>query len=510
MLWNSIETSILAQGVSNKAAIISDEGELTYGELLVAVHTLANDLKVIGVGQGHVVLTCLDNVPAFLVAILASAHLGAAFAPIDVEATDLEIEGIAALTRSNLVVTEGDSLRCSDLFDNVVRISAAGKVTDVTAAGPAPSSVEATIGCVQFTSGTTGLSKGILIGHEALYYRTFYYTRLLGLSAADRTLCALPLSHPHGLETLALPTLMAGATLFLKSPKFAFPLYILEEIAQRRITFFSSIPAFYDAAVKLSLTNPPDLAALRLAACGSAPLARSTAKKFHGRFGVRLQQIYGLAELHAICMNRHDGESITDDSVGKPVEGIEWQITGDVHSGAGEELLGELVVRSKAMFTGYLNNAEATNAKLRDGWLHTGDIVSVDRDGLFHVVGRKEDFIKVNGLKVYAAEVEKAIIGLDWIKECAVLGERDATGAEQIVAHIVPAGSASSPEDVHSLLIERLRGVISEHKLPKRCVVWSALPKSPMGKILKSRIGGQSSDANSRKGETDHAIYQTL
>ena len=71
-------------------------------------------------------------------------------------------------------------LRCSDLFDNVVRISAAGKVTDVTAAGPAPSSVEATIGCVQFTSGTTGLSKGILIGHEALYYRTFYYTRLLG------------------------------------------------------------------------------------------------------------------------------------------------------------------------------------------------------------------------------------------------------------------------------------------------------------------------------------------
>ena len=178
--------------------------------------------------------------------------------------------------------------------------------------------------------------------------------------------------------------------------------------------------------------------------------------------------------------------------------------------GAGEELLGELVVRSKAMFTGYLNNAEATNAKLRDGWLHTGDIVSVDRDGLFHVVGRKEDFIKVNGLKVYAAEVEKAIIGLDWIKECAVLGERDATGAEQIVAHIVPAGSASSPEDVHSLLIERLRGVISEHKLPKRCVVWSSFPKSPMGKILKSRIGGQSSDANSRKGETDHAIYQTL
>ena len=90
------------------------------------------------------------------------------------------------------------------------------------------------------------------------------------------------------------------------------------------------------------------------------------------------------------------------------------------------------------MFSGYLNNEEATRAKLKDGWLHTGDIVSVDRDGLFHIVGRKEDFIKVNGFKVYATEVEKAIIGLTWVKECAVLAEKDAVGSERIVAHIVP------------------------------------------------------------------------
>jgi acyl-CoA synthetase (AMP-forming)/AMP-acid ligase II len=488
VIWHSIWKSVADRAIAFKPAIVSDDAELTYGELLASADLLARALKEIGVTPGHVVLAKMDNVPAFLVTVLASAQLGAAFAPIDVGATDSEVDGIVALTGSNLVVTDSrDQTHLKDRFDNIVGVDAAGAVMYVAVSGLAPPSVDPSIGCLQFSSGTTGLSKAVLIGHEALFHRTRYYVRLLGLTATDRTLCAMPLSHPHGSETLALPTLMTGATLFLKSPKYAFPLYILEEIEAHRITFFSSIPAFYDAAVKLSLSRPPDLAALRLAACGSAALARSTAEAFHSRFGVRLQQIYGLAELHAICMNRHEHAPTTDDSVGRPVEGVEWRISG-VDQGAAGKVEGELVVRSKAMFSGYLNNEEATRAKLRDGWLHTGDIVSIDRDGLFHIVGRKEDFIKVNGLKVYATEVEKAIIGLAWVKECAVLAEKDADGTERIVAHFVPVDATSSPEGMQALLIKELRCLLSEHKLPKRCVVWPALPKSPMGKILKSKI----------------------
>jgi acyl-CoA synthetase (AMP-forming)/AMP-acid ligase II len=481
MLWESISKSVVDRGGAAHPAIVSDEAELTYGELLERIDALAHALRKIGVGPGHVVLAYLDNVPAFLVTVLASARLGAAFAPIDVGATDAEVEGIVRLTGSNLVVAGSDQPRLPDHCDNIVRVDAAGGVADVTAAGLAPPSVDATIGCLQFSSGTTGLSKGVLVGHEASFYRAHYYMRLLGLGALDRTLCVVPLSHAHGSETLALPTLMAGGTLFLKSPKYAFPLYILEEIAQHRITFFSSIPAFYDAAVKISLTKPPDLGALRLLLCGSAPLARATAEEFDARYGVRIQHVYGLAELHAICMNRHDGERIVVESVGRPVEGIEWRILGD-------KAEGELVVRSKAMFSGYLNNEEATREKLKDGWLHTGDIVSIDDDGLFHIVGRKDDFIKVNGFKVYATEVEKAIIGLAWVKECAVLAEKDALGTERIVAHIVLTEPASSSEGTEALLIKELRSVISDYKLPKQCVVWPALPKSPLGKILKSKI----------------------
>jgi long-chain acyl-CoA synthetase len=180
----------------------------------------------------------------------------------------------------------------------------------------------------------------------------------------------------------------------------------------------------------------------------------------------------------------HDSGRVAYDSVGKPIEGIEWRLEGD-----GTE--GELIVRSKAMFSGYINGEEATREKLKEGWLHTGDIVTVDGDGLFRIVGRKEDFIKVNGFKVYASEVETAIIAVDWIAECAVLSEQDELGTESIVAHLVPRGERSQRE-VQDDLVRHLRTVLSDYKLPKRCVVWRELPKNPLGKILKSKIRASS------------------
>jgi acyl-CoA synthetase (AMP-forming)/AMP-acid ligase II len=330
---------------------------------------------------------------------------------------------------------------------------------------------------MQFSSGTTAASKGILLGHEALYHRSSYLSRALGLGEDDRTLCTLPLSHTHGAECLALPSLMTGGTLFLKSPRFAFPLYILEELERLRITFFSAIPQFYDVAVKLTLPRALDLSPLRLPFCGSAALARATAETFFAKYGVHIRQGYGLAELSVICVNMHEGGRVIYDAVGKVLDGIEWRVTDD----------GELLVRSKAMFTAYINAEAATRERLRDGWLHTGDIVSVGDDGMLRIVGRKEDFIKVNGFKVYAAEVETAIIAVDWVAECAVLAERDAVGSESIVAHLV-VREDRAPAAAHEQLVRQLRTVLSEHKLPRRTVVWPELPKNPLGKILKSQI----------------------
>ena len=482
-IWDALARSVAASQDRGRPAIVADDATVSYLELIANATLLGDTLGDAGVGPGHVVLGYLDNVPAFLVALLAAAKLGAAFAPLDVGVTDAEALAILALARTDLVVCEpATAERCARWSRNVVEVTPRGEpasARDLIVAAP---SVDPSIGCMQFSSGTTAASKGILLGHEALFYRSHYLGRALGLGVADRTLCTLPLSHTHGAECLALPTLLTGGTLFLKSPKFAYPLYILEEIERQRITFFSSIPQFYDFAVKLALDKPPDLSSLRLPFCGSAALARTTAEAFFRNYGVHIRQGYGLVELSVICTNMHDGDAIAYDSVGKPIEGIEWRLDGD------DDSSGELLARSKAMFAGYINDERASRDKLADGWLHTGDVVTVDHRGMFRIVGRKDDFIKVNGFKVYASEVETAIIGLDWIAECAIVGERDALGGESIVAHVVPRDPDHEPGALHRELVRYLRTVISDYKVPKRSVVWRELPKNPLGKIVKSKI----------------------
>lgn len=475
MLWDFI-----SRRIADRPAIVSDQATLSYAELIANAEQLGQRLSDAGAGPGHVVLAYFDNQPAFLVALLAAARIGATFAPLDAGVTDAEAKALLELSHSDLIICAPESLeRCATWSKNLVALTAKGEHVETRIAGLGAPSVDASIGIMQFSSGTTAASKGILLSHEALFYRSYYVGRALGLGESDRTLCTLPLSHTHGAECLALPTLLTGGTLYLKSPRFSFPLYILEEISRLGITFFSSIPQFYDFAVKLALDKTPNLSSLRLPFCGSAALARTTAEAFFQKFGVHIRQGYGLAELSVICMNMHDGPRVVYDSVGKPIEGIEWRLDDGTE--------GELIVRSKAMFSGYINGEEATREKLKDGWLHTGDIVTVDADGLFRIVGRKEDFIKVNGFKVYASEVETAIIAVDWIAECAVLAEKDELGSESIVAHVVPRDERSMRE-VQDDLVRHLRTVLSDYKLPKRCVVWRELPKNPLGKILKSKI----------------------
>jgi acyl-CoA synthetase (AMP-forming)/AMP-acid ligase II len=476
MLWDALAGSPFA--TSSRDAVVSDQATLSYADLFANATALARVLGDAGAGPGHVVLAYLDNVPGFLVALLAAARLGATFAPLDIGVTDAEARGLLALSQSDLVICDPSAAaRVATWSRNFVTVTPRGEVVETRLATLGAPSVDPGIGIMQFSSGTTAASKGILLGHEALYYRSHYLSRAIGLGESDRTLCTLPLSHTHGAECLALPSLMTGGTLFLKSPRFSFPLYILEELERLRITFFSAIPQFYDVAVKLSLARPLDLGALRLPFCGSAALARTTAEAFFAKYGVHIRQGYGLAELSVICVNMHDGGQVIYDSVGKVLDGIEWRVTDD----------GELLVRSKAMFTAYINAEAATRERLRDGWLHTGDIVTVDDASRFRIVGRKEDFIKVNGFKVYAAEVETAIIAFDWVAECAVIGERDAVGSESLVAHLV-VREDRAPAAVHDQLVRQLRTVLSEHKLPRRTVVHAELPKSPLGKILKSQI----------------------
>ncbi len=494
MLYASLEKSVRESNRFDHVAVASDEHALTYQELLVKVNRFSNVLLELDIGPGQILLAYLDNEPAFLVVMLACAKTGCTFAPIDISLTDDEIGALLSLTKGDIIVCDAsDAEHCRQFSQNTISVSAKGDVEETQIVELAAKLLEPGVACMQFSSGSTAASKGILLSEEAFFYRSYYLMRSLGLSVSDKTLCTLPLSHTHGSECLALPTLMAGGTLYLKSPRFSFPLYILEELARLQITFFSSIPQFYDFAVKISGDKTPDLSALRHPFCGSAALAKITSEAFFAKYGVHIKQGYGLAELSVICINLHDEGEIVYDAIGRPIEGIEWKIKDESPNSRHAEAApqeGELIVRSKAMFSGYINDEQTTRDKLKQGWLHTGDIVAVDGNGLFKIVGRKEDFVKINGLKVYAAEIEAEIIGLEWVKECAVLFEKDELATETIVAYIVPNSidAKKEPSVLEKELLHYLRGRISDYKIPRQCVICSAFPKSPLGKILKTKI----------------------
>ena len=464
-----------------KVAIQWDGKSLSYSALLASAATLAERFADAGIGPGSVLCASFDNEPAFIVTLLAANSLGATFAPIDVGLTVSEAAAFVRHCGCDLFAVGQDHVAAFSGFNGVkCVVGETGEVVSFSEPRTSTRSSDSDGALVLFSSGSTGKPKAIMISHDSLIYRSEYLRDAIGLTEVDRTLCTLPLSHTHGLECLAMPTLLAGGTLLLLPPRLAFPLYVIQELEAQKVTFFSSIPNFYDFAVKLPSTQTPDLSALRFPFCGSAALAKATAERFFEKYGVRIKQGYGLVELSVICLNTHDSEPIRFESVGRPIQGVEWRIADNSREG-------ELQVRSRALFSGYLNDAQETAKKLHDGWMLTGDLVRIDDDGLFYIVGRLDDFIKVGGLKVYAAEVEAALISLVEIRECAVIAEKDELGSETIVAQVVPAPDQVL-DGLEAKIIAGLRPLLVDYKLPRRVIFVSSLPKSRLGKIAKGRL----------------------
>lgn len=330
---------------------------------------------------------------------------------------------------------------------------------------------------LQLTSGSTGEPKLLKISLQALIYRSKVNGEHLALTMNDKTLCTMPLSHSHGLDCLTLPTLMNHGQVLLFDPSTAFPFRILEWIKRYQVTFFSSLPQMYDLFNQLEIPQPHDFQSLRYPFCGSAALSQVTAAKFKEKFGLRLYQGYGLAEIGVICVNL-DQNNAQAASIGQPLIGIEWKVESD----------GELLVKSPALFEGYFKNPDLTQERLEGGFLKTQDLVSVDEKGFFYISGRKNDFINVMGKKVYPREIEDHMHLFPEIKESCVIAMPDAIRGQIPVLCLVSNGLMANKESVESDLIAKLSLKLEDFKVPRKFIWLDQLPKSPIGKILRSQL----------------------
>ena len=339
---------------------------------------------------------------------------------------------------------------------------------------------------LQYTGGTTGVSKGAQLSHRNLLINVAQI-RAMGAShiepGKECVLTALPLYHVFAFTANLLSFYDAGArNVLIPSPR---PVQNLQRaIENTPVTWVTGVNTLFNALLNEEwfVAYPPRQ--LKAAIAGGAALHHAVAQRWEQVTGTRIVEGYGLTEASpVVTFNPLEGQPRVG-SIGIPVPGTEVRLVDEQGRDVPMGEPGELIVRGPQVMQGYWNQPAETAQVLREGWLHTGDVAVVDGDGFYTIVDCKKDLILVSGFNVYPNEVEDAVSRLDAVMEAAVVGIPDATTGEAVRAYVVRRDETLTSEQV----IAHCRSSLAGYKVPKSVVFRDELPKTPIGKILRKDL----------------------
>ena len=457
----------LEQGRSDPTIAV-DGTALRLGE----IGARADRLAALIVGADAVAVPGSSTIET-VVAVVAAIRAGVPVVPVPVDAGPVE--------RGHILRDSGASLLLGDPDWPEVELERVPVDIDRPLAGgsssPATVADESTA-LIMYTSGTTGLPKGVVVSRRAVAAGLDGLADAWGWTPDDHLVHGLPLFHVHGLVLGVLGALRVGCRLTHTGRPTP------DRYATARGSMYFGVPTVWHRVV----SSPDDAVALsgaRLLVSGSAPLPVPVFDEIRALTGHEPIERYGMTETMITLSTRHDGER-RPGWVGVPIAGVETRLRADddadvPHDGA---TIGGLQVRGATLFDAYLNRPDATSAAMTDdGWFVTGDAATIDVDGFHRIVGRTSiDIIKSGGFKVGAGEVESALLAHPAVDECAVVGVPDDDLGERIVAYVV--GEPVDPAELIALVAASL----STHKRPReiRCV--DELPRNAMGKIQKHAL----------------------
>jgi len=492
----------------DRPALVDGPSGTAFGYRLLAerVRGVAAGLAARGFRPGDVLALWAPNLPQWAGVALGAMAAGGTVTGANPTCTERELAtqladaGASVLvTVPHLVPAARDAAAAAGVRELVV-LGGAGAEADgatpildlLAAGGPLPDpglDPAAAVALLPYSSGTTGLPKGVLLTHANLVTSVRQVASGLRVGERDTVLAVAPFSHIMGfLVTLAVP-LCAGATV-VTVPRFD-PGQLFELVERQRVTVLIGAPPMLRALVTHPLAADADLGSLELVVCGGAALAAFTQRALAARLpGATVGQAWGLTETCVgVSMPDRAGGSVPC-TVGRVMPNTELRV---VDPATGRDLgpgrQGELLARGPQVMAGYLHRPEATAAMVDpDGWLRTGDLGLVDGDGNVVIVDRLKELIKVSGHQVAPAELEALLATHPAVADAAVLGRADPDHGEVPVAVVVPRpGAGPDPEALVAWVAER----VAPHKRVRAVRLADAIPRTPSGKLLRRALRDQ-------------------
>ncbi|HZK18505.1 MAG TPA: long-chain fatty acid--CoA ligase [Clostridia bacterium] len=510
-----------------RTAVLFFGKKISYGELGKAIDAFSFSLKKMGVKRGSKVALLLPNCPQYIIAYYAILSLGAVVVPVNPLNTEREMIHImndAEVTIAvsiNLLGPRIQKVREQSGIKEIIYTSLADylpfplnilfpftqkvspeakeavakglKFKDMLGDIPLgskialakPVDVHKDLAVLIYTSGTTGKPKGVMLSNYALVVNASHAKAWGMITEDDSMLAVLPIFHGFGMSVCMNAVLISGGVTVLL-PRYQ-PEELLKTVQKYKPTFFAGVPTMYIGLINLPNFKKYDLSSLRGCFVGAAALPQEVKNRFEKMTGSRLMEGYGLTEaVTAKSANPFKGINKTG-SIGLPFPDTIMKIvdteTGKTQLPPGE--IGEIILKSPDMMLGYYNNQEDTDRTIRNGWLFTGDLGWMDKQGYFYIVERKKDLIITGGFNVYPKEVEDVLYSHPAVAEACVVGIPDDYRGEAVKAFVVlREGKEATGDELKAFCKEQL----TPYKAPRGIEIRNDLPKSAIGKILRKEL----------------------
>ena len=504
--------------------------KLTYKQLKEDVDRFATALAGLGVGKGDRVAIVLPNCPQNVIAFFAALRLGAVVVEHNPLYTENELRHqladcgatvVICLDRvydtlakvradtalKHVVVTSlVDYLPAAKRLQLRLPVAKAKKarrevMADLPKSAPvkqftallkgaglparqAAIDPDTDLALLQYTGGTTGLSKGAMLTHSNLVSNA-YMNRLWDTGAVagkEVTLAVLPLFHAYGLTVAMTSTVLLGGTIVLL-PRFDLDL-VFEAIDTWKPTTFPGVPPIYKAISDSPKAKSHDLRSIRLCVSGAMKLPVEVQEQFEKISGARLIEGYGMTETSPSTHANPVSGDRKAGSIGLPLPGTLCKVVDqdDARKEVPPGSPGELAIRGPQVFRGYWNRDDDTGIFTEDGYLLTGDVAVMDEDGFFSIVDRKKELIIAGGFNIYPSEIEEVLFGLDGVADAVVIGVPDKYRGETVKAFVVRASGSSLSEDE---VVAHCAKNLTAYKVPKLVEFRDALPRTVVGKVLR-------------------------